>query len=1253
MLRFGTSIGLLLSICMSVYTVYAQGINLTNMPIWEANDRFETPVLTGIKHPALSFNGFDNGGNHSKGYGFRQVVENYYSQSPSLSIESVFDDLSGWAADSSTFDVNPTSRAVVTRNGTRLQARAFVALTTYILDKHGIDPTTKGLPSHALAIQRLRNALLTFSGWEIDDTLGGESDDAVKWTNHLMGIARAMDLYLALENAYCFYGDQGDTAAALECTSTTSTSLLSFTDKRNVFQHYWAQIQKTSALSKEDAIVNVSRLRFEIGNFALKIKAALGYAVTVHQSDPFLYTPQYSLSSTFYAEALDATLSLSPNDRERYHYGFQTGGGKRFFGEGSYYLQFALRELIGFWHSNRILGGTDPFNSTLHLRLADVVTPEGATPPLDDGNRKDMENAPLMRWSSVYGNAAIGQKFAWISDNGGNGFGSSENVLLLELAIPRLEIGQGITPASDIVNVAGGLVTGEDAEQQLVIRRGTTSTACTSVSAPGECHYLLLNGESGRSYSGGEGHEQADQLQLLYYIDGLSLLIDSGYDRGGGATSHSSWIHYSEHNVISSTAEEGGGLTPPELNVFLPGKEIDISPPDYIYHDGNGSVDVLSGSQPLPDFSLPSGTFPPIPIVVGGTYKRDALYIQGSTPYLIDLSRAYYNSPPILASGIFRLSYHTSNEDLSLQTYNEPGDSDFITSQNIGGTNTWLYMHPVSIEYPVKVSDGDITYVSDDAEEFFRSKKPIRRLDIKDNNFLRNHFSVATLLIPRDNVAGPQPNPPKLIWPSYPQDTHQGWVQQQDANTYDVFVARSINQALTPTDVIFNLRDADATFPDVLVHWPASADYGFVRVVSGATDPNYQLNLTTQPKTVTYTQSDTHTTNGAPLITGQTIQVSAGVQVTFSDLVTVMPGVNIELGDGAAIYFDAGIDAQGTQALPIRFIPTGSSAPRVEIRGGSASTLAHTQFEGPLYQGPNLYIKNNAQVTFSGTNAFNNDIQLENTAAATVAAGATHIVDKYTLLYNSATFTVGANATVEHGGNFYVYAGTELTIEEGVDYYTDGAVIANGLLEVLGTVNNAVDFRPLNGSAWHELSVRTGGVGGSRIEYANLFDTRFGVYALSTSNLSVEGLRAYGSGNFTSTMLFMSSGTSFSKSRFTGSSYGFYSYMASATTVNLPSDNQFYNNTVAGLWVDDNSALDFGSTGVPALVSVHGNGDGIIAEGNASVRLGLSHAGPPAVVLGGTNAIYNNTGYEVVAKTGAYVFGEYTWWGQPMTLPKR
>ena len=260
-------------------------ISLNNLPSWQGNSRFYGDVISEVKHPSLTLNGFDSGPDN--GLGLKQVLEEVYSVSPDSSVKIVWEDIVVLASDG-VFDHTPSSRGDIIANTQRMQARAFVALATYVMARNGETHELESLPDNidtpAEAAGRLRSALLNTDAWRI---VKSWKDDGVKWTTVLENMARTIDLYLALENAYCHYGGQGHTISQQECSGATDNRLLSQADKKQVFEHFADQI-RTLETSKgwkyPDIFVGVDRYDVEVGNASLKIQTAIGYASLAYQN---------------------------------------------------------------------------------------------------------------------------------------------------------------------------------------------------------------------------------------------------------------------------------------------------------------------------------------------------------------------------------------------------------------------------------------------------------------------------------------------------------------------------------------------------------------------------------------------------------------------------------------------------------------------------------------------------------------------------------------------------------------------------------------------------------------------------------------------------------------------------------------------------------------------------------------------------------------------------------------------------------
>ena len=877
-----------------------------DLPPTILNARFYPVNAAPTRHPSLSLNGFDCEASETgcgSGLGLQQILQGYDPLSLDDPITDIFNQVRLLAGDNSAYSPQPSNRAEIQANTQRMQALAFEALAAYVLERNpGCDLSDFGLRDHATAMQDLRQALTNGASWQI---VKSYSNDGVKWTWLVASAGRTLDLYLALENAYEYYGNQGHQPSADEYSGATSNRLLSPADKRDVLIHHFDQFQ-TLERAKEwggyGLVAGIDRYSAEAGNASLKMQTAIGYAALTWQNafiDPGEQQVNQDLAEAYVQRAANAAFRLSTTDR-RHYFNYQTGGGKYYWAEGPYYFQFTLNDLLPFWHTmraNDLFGfygvgpDLDPFQSAPFTRplhwLADTATPDAQTPPLDDGNKHRMANAMLLRWTSEYGDEALGRKFAWIANRttdpeSGGVFGYSDDLLLVELAIPRLglDASEELAPPNCVTNDPACAPGDGDDVQQLIIRRKDRVS---------RSHYVLLNGERDEAYGRGEGHEQPDQAQLLYHINGNSLLMDSGYDQGG-ALRNSTWDSYAEHNVLQAIEGEGG-LPPP---IPTPSKKtILVINPSYLNHMQQGRVDLLRIGQPLPHLiTRVNGQQLP------GYYEREVLFVNatetagGPLPYLIDLSRGQHDVPRSqnrIGDRQFKVSYHVNSPGIVVDGF-DPRDGTFIAWNNIRETPEELYAYPVPIEYVVNNEFGGIVEVSDDVRELVgeENEVTIRRLDVKDRKIVggsyMKHFSLMTILQARDNAPGQDGAPsyaPQLLW-EYGSGTREyhGWIWQQNANTFDVFVARSIG-AEDPSAITAEPALVDPNLPDICLRLAADEEYGFVRLVKEGgvwvVDEDYQVSLEIAPPPAVYPPTDLRIVNSDQPGTLPDIQWTASI----------------------------------------------------------------------------------------------------------------------------------------------------------------------------------------------------------------------------------------------------------------------------------------------------------------------------------------------------------------------------------------
>jgi hypothetical protein len=863
---------ILIPILVSLLTVgvaSAQTITLDDLPPTTSNDRFYQDRLP-VEHPSLSVNGFDCDTDCDKGIGLKNILESIYNNQDETQLR-VYREILTKANKS--LIANPSERWEYTTNTRRIEARAFVALVTYVLEQNGADfgvlngITGPNLPTHEVAIDRLMEGLVNEPErdfpWAVIDA--SVRDDAVKWSVSMMHIARMMDLYLALENAYQHYGDP-------DYVNTSTTNLLGTTDKKIVLENYARETDDLDDLGNDNIVPGVSEDEVQAGNWPMKVHVAVGYAALMQQDVGLSHPYQHWVERALRSAGGDTDQNRS------YHWHYQTGnvnnfGPKKFFAEGPYYLRWSLREVVPFWHAIRINGMlnyhpdftvSDPFTSSWFLGplqwLHDTATPDGRTPPLDDGNKVDINLSSLLNWTSAYGDAVIGQEFLWINNRVG-GPAAEQEVLLVELAIPHVS-GPGTKPEPNEGNQYPSQ-TGVNGEQQVVIRRDDIS---------GHTHYVLLNGESGDAIHRGEGHEQPDNMQLLYYIDGKSYVMDTGYDNAA-ELSNSSWNNYKMHNVIAGPYGDGG-LDDPENHEsqVIDNKRIvsDHTDVSSLYRRQIGKVAILSAVQDIADngggYTVlynedgeVIGTGPYVNHDYSAQYERDVFFIEGDDPYLIDLNRTPSQSCEASSPGSFtpwcgyEMRYFVDTDQPVQGVTGFPGSTggQFVRFPGIrggGSAPSDLYIYPFVLGRKIQSKtpasspqpgDGDlIDEWKQEARESGGSNSVVSKLKLMGHH--QERLGVASV-IKAGNTA---PTTPKALW-TYTSSArdHNGWVWKQSSDVYDVFVARTQGtDALT-----FNVQDADGSYPYLRLALPYGKAFGFARVRrinnQWRIDSDYQIHL--------------------------------------------------------------------------------------------------------------------------------------------------------------------------------------------------------------------------------------------------------------------------------------------------------------------------------------------------------------------------------------------------------------------------
>ena len=681
-----------------------------NLPPNVKNTRFLTDNFA--KHrPALTFVGFDNGDDNSHGLGVKQVIERA-KESKSLENFIIRHLVNRAAAEmwhrERAEQPNVSKTHVVNHNSSIVQARAFAALFSLVLTENKmILPGVKFL-SPVKALEELMECLTADPGTfplyahEIDS-----GKDRVKWTKSLMNMSRALDLYLALENAVQHYEED------------ESLLLTEMLKEKNL-----VRLEKGlgEVLDVVDSDFGIGS--YISGNWSLKMWESAAYACLCTQKTS--KTNQDRLGEWF-GRGLRRAGPGNLKDKRRY-WTFMTTrkvgeafkDGQRTWAEGPYYMHFAMQDTIPFWHAMRAQGFlrykpfgvnySDPFNSDWFINplewLADIATPEGGTPPFDDGNRKEMSYVHMMTWDGEYGDEKVSRKmnsiYRTLTDAGEDGIPRhlhhiDTDLLLVQLVMPKT---MDVTPLAPEIGNRSPL---DLQDEQLITRRNVK----------GSTHYVCLHGEgSSDTIQRGEGHEQPDQLQLLYYIDDKSLIMDAGYDRGH-VFKNSSWNRYTDHNVMAFDDGDSGMKAPHKTL-----KKVSHATVDYLYFDEatRDNLAIMKGHTVLKWRKSKRVFKSGHKHETNGHYTRTLLFINdGEAPYLIDVNQVRKERKRGSSPGL-QMRYHINAPVSNLRA---PWNTWGVTTE----LDCSMYFQGVEFEK----TKGRVEFDDQDVRERFGKTTTIKR----------------------------------------------------------------------------------------------------------------------------------------------------------------------------------------------------------------------------------------------------------------------------------------------------------------------------------------------------------------------------------------------------------------------------------------------------------------------------------------------------------------------------------------------
>lgn len=716
------------------FTTSLFGQVVIDVPPNEPNSRFlnESPAIS--MRPGLTINGFSNDNGH--GLGLQQILNEALESRNSDSYESVSDILNKAKESVST---NPAV-SQVTNTTNIIQYLAFEALASLILEQNGVSSgesnSTYGLNirGHTIVMSELKNALTMLTA---NDKLVRKNPDNPLFDDYLNALrsynnmARAIDLYLAVENAYEYYRlDQ----APLLSQQEKIDLMTRFRNDINIL--FNDGVKRSYDLG---GIASVTEDALEAGNRPLKGYLAIAYASMSVQTS----TQEDQDQLDNYIKTTIRKASANSDDQRGRYWMYQSANGSRFWAEGPFYFDFVLKDAIIFWHAVRInqnLGDLpDPFFNNWFLNpirwLADLSTPDGFLPPLDDSNKRAIQSANLLQWNDGYGDGDVGRAFTSIYESQVDYHSESlieDQYYLVEAAIPRNE--SGGSRIESLTNTE---------EQQFVIRHTDTSN---------QKHYFVFVGEKDEAITSGEGHEQPDQLQLLYYMDQFSFLTDGGYDNGS-PQKNSTWNGYQFTNTMQYNASEidrtldfvtyqnEGGLESPFASIVEARKVSVHNDAQISYKNPAPNVDLLSGQVDL-NFKSPTES--------SSTYNRSVVFVKGENPYLIDIND---------------ITAHSGRTDFVMRYYGNSNQADIKngwffwekTQQPFTSPSHQLFLYtvPLSGNY----SEEDETVQIQELQNRVNGEKqpyPVIRKSYLSNEE-SNRFATASILHIRNETPSSEP----------------------------------------------------------------------------------------------------------------------------------------------------------------------------------------------------------------------------------------------------------------------------------------------------------------------------------------------------------------------------------------------------------------------------------------------------------------------------------------------------------------
>ena len=555
-------------------------------------------------------------------------------------------------------------------------------------------------------------------------------------------------------------------------------------------------------------------------------------------------------------------------------------------------------------------------------------------------------------------------------------------------------------------------------------------------------HFVVLNTESLLAVEPGEGHEQPDQLQLLYYVDGESVIADAGYDHGGTVKGsftypfieavNSTWSKMSNHNVFSLKYREGLSEPAIETSNWI-GKKANHGGIKNRSIFDSGNIKILSGSMEIIASQNSIYSDPKI-----ADYERNVFVIEGGAnidPYFIDSnSHKFYDGLEYdLYIGVYESTRASLQYLIVSQNYtlNQWGVSNFTFGSNTLKLFTGITPYFIGNRQQEVISNYIFREKSGSTDEFgsiYRTSfvSPDRSKDgaAKEKNVIS--------LISFTNNSINMERFYEDVYKGNPAVSSQYVAYKIDhGNSLDFIVKRILINGIGGNNPNFDGWNMRFKHGAIHFEFPGGNEFAFARYTNQngkwALDETRSLNIV--DKTVDLITQNVTIGNTQSLSPFKNIQIANNVIITVNGNAN-FEGKILKMGNNSKIRFLSGtpnlknLTLESALATDTYTVEVGN-AYQLKIKSDEKVSLSGkanlTGYNMRIDQGGELEIKDGSNVTFSDS------FQFYNYGTTKIGAGVTLNLKNFSNYSSSNTlintnngsrtnFNISAGGVINFGG---------------------------------------------------------------------------------------------------------------------------------------------------------------------------------------------------------------------------------------------